>query len=182
MKKIIIFSFVLILLSSFVFAATNEEIYYEFSNNLIDSWGTYDLSLDDSPAYVSSYRSYDISGDGSPKSLSFDGINDGAYNTAYSDTYDDISIAIDIYPTRNGVDKDTFFYLTPSGGGAAAMLLDYTGTTLRCGVNDGSVSFSSTSATISLNTWQNVVCTYDGTTKAINLYVDNVFKSRCFDF
>jgi hypothetical protein len=141
------------------YVTTNQQSDYNVSsytsgNQLTDVKSNINATLYNSPSYTSTAGKY----------LTFNGSNQYGItgNLASKFSSNKVSLLVWIYPTGNGVIINELGIGNPSSGWHDAQIEITGGNTLRCGVwNNGMVQVSTS---ITLNTWNLVGFTYDGTT------------------
>jgi len=127
---------------------------YTSGTSLVDIKGGVNANLVNSPTYTSTSGKY----------LTFNGINQYAMtgNLASKVTGNTITLMAWVYPTGNGVIVTELGAGTPSSGWHDSQIEITGGNTLRVGIWNNSLI--SLNTPITLNTWNLVGFTYDGTT------------------
>ena len=144
--------------------------YWNFNGDALDSWGTWDLTVN-SGSYPTSYPAYNITGNGSTNSLEFDGTN----------TYAEVAQNFDL-----DTDTTIAFWFYNDGNTGYATLIDnaniagnYEGIRMRFPAanefqvfmyQDGSDSESTSNVAISTAIWTHIAWTYEVSSKDVVVY------------
>ena len=136
---------------------------YSTGTTLVDIHDSNNANLFNSPPYTNSGGKY----------LTFNGTNKYAITTNLASKFSDskISIMAWVYPTGNGVISSELGVGNPSSGWHESIMEITGNNTLRIGFWNGS-GITQLSTSISLNSWNLVCITYDGT--SMKGYLNNV--------
>lgn len=142
------------------YVTTNQQADYDVASytsgtSLVDIKSSVNATLYNSPAYTS----------GGGKYLTFNGINQYAItgNLASKLPNNNITLLTWVYPTGNGVITSELGVGNPSSGWHESVFEITGSNTLRCGFWNGT-GITQLSTSITLNTWNLIGITYNGTT------------------
>ena len=180
MKKTLIYLILAVVMCSFASAVPDGgEIFYKFSDNLLDDWNSND-GTGSSISYSSSYPTFNLSGDGSPKSVNF--ATAGAYVSDGDITIqDNITLS---YWYNGGIDTTSQRFIAKGNTGSVyfndIMLTRYS-TTDKIDVifGCGGTSFNrfrTTTSPLSNTGWHNVVLVIN-TVDDVEFYHDGVLQA-----